>query len=308
MDYKQLTNFAGKKFLHWSVSVAGTTHLNRNIYKWSCVFDSTRPFVLLQGSVHAREFVSSDVLMKMIDLIEEDFENLKDIGTPNLVVLPMINVDGVELVKHGINSVPKKMHDFLLMINDNKKDFSLFKANVRGVDINNNFDAKWHRQNGSIAPSISGFKGKTPASEKETKVLMQETILCGAVATISFHTKGNELYYSFYQKGYAKKRDWVVAKILSRSAGCKIKNVQRVSSGGFKDWCVEKLGVTAVTIELGDEELTHPIGEEFAENIFYKIKDMCYTLCEISNILGDCNEQKIYGASNIPCKKSTKKR
>ncbi len=290
MNYKNLSKLAQKRYKHFEVTSIAKTVCDRKIYKWSCIFDNTRPFVLLQGAIHAREFVTSDVLMRFIELIEEDYENLKDIGTPNIVIIPMVNPDGVELVKHGLKSVPQKFHNRLLKINNYNQDFSMFKANVRGVDLNNNFDAKWERQKHSIFPASSGFKGESAASEIETRALIQESKLYSVAFTLSFHSKGEEIYYTFYQKGERKKRDRCIAKLLSKITGYKIRNVERSSSGGYKDWCIEKLKIPAITIEMGSDNLVHPLGEKYAKNIFYNLKDICYTLCDITNIIGEYDE------------------
>jgi hypothetical protein len=42
------------------------------------------------------------------------------------------------------------------------------------------------------------------------------------------------------------------------------------SAGGYKDWCVEKLGIPAFTVEVGKDELSHPLGEETLQDIIEK--------------------------------------
>ena len=34
------------------------------------------------------------------------------------------------------------------------------------------------------------------------------------------------------------------------------------SAGGYKDWCIQKLKIPALTIEIGKDELTHPVSEK----------------------------------------------
>lgn len=293
MDYATIEQKAKKEYKHFYVSIAGKTVLGRNIYRWSCIFDDARPFVLLNAGVHAREYVGCDVMIKLIELIESDYENLKLIGTPNIIILPMVNADGIELVKRGVQSVPKDMREKLLKINNGNYDFSLYKANANGVDINNNFDAKWERQKGSKVPCSNGYKGKKPFSEPETQVLVQETKMFNPALTLSFHTKGEEVYYNFYQRGARYWRDRKIAKLVASTLGYKIKNVQRVSSGGYKDWCVSALKIPALTVELASDDFVHPIKEEYAEKLFYKVKDLCYTLADLIGIVKEY-EPKIH--------------
>lgn len=304
MDYKKLLKLANKKFKHFTVDTIGQSVCGRKILKWSCIFDNARPFVLMQGSMHAREYICSDVLARFIELIESDYYNLRDIGTPNIIIIPMVNPDGVELVKYGLKSAPRRLHNKLLDINNGNNDFSMFKANINGVDLNNNFNAKWFRHHYSLKPSQSGFRGDCYESEVETKALVSVTKFYNVVFTISFHSKGEEIYYNFYQKGLIKQRDKDIAQIISKATSYKIKNVQSKSSGGYKDWCVEKLKIPAVTIEVGEDSLIHPISEKYAENIFYKVRNICYTLCDIIGVVDEYDGRKVYDRSNHFGKKS----
>ena len=90
--------------------------------------------------------------------------------------------------------------------------------------------------------------------------------------TVSYHTKGEEIYYNFFQKKGHKKRDKLIAEQFARSTGYLIKNVEKVSSGGYKDWCVQKLGIPALTIEVGSDDLTHPIKAIHLQEIFERNK------------------------------------
>ena len=63
-----------------------------------------------------------------------------------------------------------------------------------------------------------------------------------------------------------------VAEKFAEITGYKIKNVEKSSSGGYKDWCVEKLKIPALTIEVGSDELSHPISVENLEEIYEKNK------------------------------------
>ena len=55
----------------------------------------------------------------------------------------MTNPDGVALALGGLSSVKEPSRaDFLRGLNGGE-DFSLWKANANGVDLNVNFDARW---------------------------------------------------------------------------------------------------------------------------------------------------------------------
>lgn len=197
----------------------------------------------------------------------------------NIVFVPQINPDGVFLVKKGITSLSVKDRTKLLKINNYSDDFSLFKANANGVDLNNNWDANWDKNfSGKRDPGSQGFYGFEAMSEKEVIGLGNLTKLLKPVLTISFHLKGEEIYYDFFQSPQKMLRDYSVAKIFSKSCGYKIKSTMNCSSGGYKDWCVEKLGITALTVELGSEKLFHPVGIAHLNEIVFNHKDFFYCL------------------------------
>ena len=56
----------------------------------------------------------------------------------------------------------------------------------------------------------------------------------------------------------------------NKNTGYTIKNVENVSSGGYKDWCVSKLNIPSVTIEVGRDNLYHPLDNAEIYNIIAK--------------------------------------
>ena len=109
----------------------------------------------------------------------------------------MHNPDGVELVKNGILSVPEKYRRQVLFINGESDDFSKWKANGLGVDLNNNFDAKFGTNVHSRVPSSSGFVGGLAESAPETKALVDYVGNKKMFFAIAYHSKGEEIYFNF---------------------------------------------------------------------------------------------------------------
>ena len=50
------------------------------------------------------------------------------------------------------------------------------------------------------------------------------------------------------------------------------------SVGGYKDWCIEKLGISAFTVEVGKDSYAHPLGESALEDILLKNEYSIYEL------------------------------
>ncbi len=247
---------------NYSVFSIGESVLGRKIYAVERLVDRQFPTAFLVAGMHAREHITCDLVCKMLD------ENLFLKNSFNICVLPMVNPDGVELCINGLKSVPVSESERLLKINGGNYDFSLWKANARGVDINNNFNANFGTNVNSYVPAPSGFIGEHYESEPETKSLVNFTNFIKPFITISYHSKGEEIYYNFFQSGKSLERDSIIAKKFSDSTGYAIKNPENISSGGYKDYCIKQLKIPALTIEVGSDLLSHPIQCSHLDEIY----------------------------------------
>lgn len=257
----------------FDVKCLGTTLFGRKIFAVERNLNKDFATAIFVASTHAREFITTDLLCRFID--DGLFDDVVDF---NVSFVLMHNPDGVELAKQGIVSVPECFRDKVLFINGGSDDFSKWKANGLGVDLNNNFDAKFGTNVHSRVPSPSGFVGSWAESEPEVKALADYVRSKKMFFAIAYHSKGEEIYFNFFQDRLRLKRDGLIAKRFSKSTGYKIRNVEKVSSGGFKDWCVEKVKIPALTIEVGSDELVHPISEGFLDEIYFKHKNVAKDL------------------------------
>lgn len=130
----------------------------------------------------------------------------------------------------------------------------MWKANARGVDLNVNFDADWGTgAYNTTRRGASDCIGDAPFSESESLALAAFTRKISPYVTFSFHTKGGEIYWEYGGRG-----DERGARLLAEATGYAVKRI-RGSAGGYKDWCIQKLGIPAYTIECGSDGLAHPI-------------------------------------------------
>ncbi len=243
-EYKKLVDLGAEKI------EIGRTMLNRPIYAFAigCGY----PKIIAQYAIHAREFITYYLAnLHAVTLLKKI---KKGIGT--IYIIPVVNIDGVALCIDGINSAPQYAEELLKLNQSN--DFSLWKANARGVDLNVNFPALWGTGAKNIRQAgAQNYIGLCPASENETRTLMGFTNKIKPDLTLSFHSKGEVIYYDFHQSLKRKISDKKVAKVVSKSTGYQIVPSGK-SAGGYKDWCISH-GITALTIEVGRENLAHPI-------------------------------------------------
>lgn len=273
MTYSELLNFLQNLDKNYKVKIIGKTKFNRKIIAVERILNKSFSTAILVSCIHARENISADVVLEMIK--NDLFKNIKHF---NLSFILIANPDGVELQSGNLKSFPKKHQENLLKINGGSSDFSMWKANALGVDINNNFDANFGENKYADKPSSQGFIGKKAMSEKETKAIANYTKKKNPFITISYHTKGEEIYFNFFQDKQRLKRDEKIAKRFAKSTGYKIVNVEASSSGGYKDWCVSKLKIPALTIELGSDDLAHPITKNHLKEIYDKNKTIASDL------------------------------
>ena len=121
------------------------------------------------------------------------------------------------------------------------------------------------------------YVGEHPCSEAETRALCAFTKEICPDYTVSYHTKGEEIYWRFHQSPQEEKRDLRLAECLSEATGYPLKEAKG-SVGGYKDWCIERLKIPAFTIEVGKDEYAHPLGEDTLEEIVAKNVDAIYAL------------------------------
>lgn len=279
MDYSGLLKNLKTLGKEYKVKSIGKTKYNRKIFAVERTLNKSFSTAIFVCSMHARENIATDVVLKMIT------ENLfAEITNFNLAFILMANPDGVDLQCGKLACFPKIVQQKLVSINGGSLDFSMWKANANGVDLNNNFDAKFNSNVHSSFPASHGYIGEYAESEMETKAIVNYTKKVKPFITISYHTKGEEIYFNFFQNGRELQRDEKIANRFSESTGYIIKNVEALSSGGYKDWCVQKLKIPALTIELGNDNLSHPIGRSHLQEIFDRNKSIAKDLIFAYNV------------------------
>ena len=231
--------------------VIGFSELNEPIYYFA-VEKSPSPVIIVQSAIHAREYITAYLSL----YLTEDFFRRGNRG--KVYFIPVVNPDGVKIAL---------------------KENPLYKANGRGVDLNVNFDAGWGTGEKNVkSAGAENFIGKFPFSESETRALRDFTLLIKPDATLSFHSKGEEIYYGY--KESATKKDEMIANALGRYSGYAVKK-SAGSAGGYKDWCVDKLKIPAFTVEVGNDKLSHPLSKSALKDVIEKNKDTLIILTEL---------------------------
>lgn len=205
---------------------------------------------LLTGGIHAREYISSFVVMKM----------LEDYDLPyGCFFVPLLNPDGVSICLNGLDGVNDDYKSVVQRLNNYSTDFSMWKANGRGVDLNVNFPAMWGKGKLNVAlPGPENFIGESALSEVENISLVKFINKFDFEISVAYHSKGEVVYYGFSGasniiKSKSKKIAKKFAKFLKYKA-----IISKNSVGGLSDYlCLHN--ISSVTIELGNDSFCHPI-------------------------------------------------
>lgn len=251
--------------------VIGYSSFHRPIY--AVKIGQGRPTGIAQYAIHGREYVTALLALAHYEI---------GMATGSCWIVPLANPDGALLSELGVESAPVDQREALLRMNDDTTDFSLWKANGRGVDLNVNFDARWGTGLKNVFSAASeNYVGDAPFSEAETKALKRFTEAIMPDYTLSYHTKGEEIYWRFFQEECDCVRDRALAEILAETTGYAVKETLG-SVGGYKDWCIRKFRIPSFTIEAGKEEFAHPLGQEAWADIYQK---NAYALYRLSGAL-----------------------
>ncbi len=210
------------------------------------------------GAFHANEWITTPVLIKFLNHYSLALTNNTGIKglqmwpyyeAATLSVVPMVNPDGVDLVINGLpEQEPYRCN--VLSYNNGSTDFQGWKANIRGVDLNDQFPALWERE---VArnPQERGprdYGGTAPLTEPEAIAMAELTRESDFARVLAFHTQGEVIYWGFenLEPPYAE----TIVNEFARVSG--YEPVRYVESyAGYKDWFIQDWRRPGFTVELG---------------------------------------------------------
>ena len=239
--------------------------------------------VLYAGAFHGSERLTALLLIKFAEEFCFSIKNkvrMSGIDTVSgmydrsLIIVPIVNPDGYEISMKGeagcVDRAP-----FIKRLSGG--DFPHWNANLRGVDINHNFNAGWNelheleRKNGYYGPGPTRFGGPRPESEPETAAVVSLCDTFYIKHAIAFHSQGEVIYWKYGDFEIEHLRE--MAEILATSSGYSLDYPVGISvGGGFKDWFMETYRRPAFTVEIGHGKNPLPISD--FNGIYRKLREM----------------------------------
>ena len=216
--------------------------------------------ILVQASMHAREGITVPLVMRQAEnMLQADakgatYRGLKIstmLQNVEIWVVPVSNPDGLRLVQGGINSVPKAWQSKVQKLNAGSLDFTRWKANINGVDLNRNFPGYWETDPAYPKPAPFNFAGTKPLTEPESQALYNLTMKEDFYSTTSYHAVGEILYWYSPKHGILNELNLKTAQQLSTLTGYRVlSTASQQPNGGFRDWFMYQFKRQGYTIEV----------------------------------------------------------
>jgi g-D-glutamyl-meso-diaminopimelate peptidase len=218
--------------------------------------------VVITGSHHAREHMTTNLVMEMVDEYTQAFvvngvidgyDVRQELTKGSIWFIPMVNPDGVMLQQEGLKGFPEEAHSDLIEWNNGSTDFKRWKSNAEGIDANRQYPAGWDDVNDNTGKrSWAMYKGSKPAEIIEVQAVMDLTNEVNPEMVISYHSSGEVLYWWHHNKADIIARDRKLANEIAAKTGYLLMEPKpQPSGGGYTDWFIKNFGRPAFTPEIG---------------------------------------------------------
>ncbi|MBE6727108.1 MAG: gamma-D-glutamyl-meso-diaminopimelate peptidase [Ruminococcaceae bacterium] len=278
---KQTLLSLSKKYPLLNISYIGKSCAGRDIP--AVKIGKSQEYALIAAAFHGTEYITETVLLRFIESLCKALQNDESIAGFNarkamfgrgVIFVPCVNPDGCEIVLHGSSAAGFMAENVLRIAGGNLKKWN---ANLRGVDINHNFDADWEKlrkmecEAGITGPALTRFGGFRAESEPETLAL---TTLCRTKRirhVAALHSQGQEIYWKYGD--YEPARSRKMAEIMATTSGYMLSEPKGLAvGGGFKDWFIKEFNRPGFTVEMGKGE--NPLPIETAKEIYERLEEM----------------------------------
>jgi carboxypeptidase T len=211
---------------------------------------SKKPGIVFFGNHHARELVTVEIPMLLINHLLSNYG--KDADITNMIdnteiwIAPMVNPDGHTLAEKGDNWRKNK---------NTNKDIS---ANARmGVDLNRNYGHQWNTGGSSNDTGSETYHGKAPFSEPETQATRDfMKAHANLKVMMSYHSFSNLILWPWgWSNGPSPDaaKFETIGKKLGANTGYKPEQASDlyIASGITDDWSYATLKMISFTTEIG---------------------------------------------------------
>lgn len=222
-----------------------------------------KPAMLFMGGVHARELAPVELTLRLAQKLIEGYGKdpaiTQQLDTREVVIIPVVNVDGRMQVEGGQQMWRKNTHPF---------------TGGTGVDLNRNFDSHWAYQGVPapagwsdsrwesfkqqvMDPESDAFSGPGAGSEPETQALSKLFAQKRFTLSVDLHGYGEMMIWPVGHSLVPTPHEGLFKKLWQKTApryrGGTSMQLLYPTSGTTKDYAYEKLKSPGFTIEVGTD-------------------------------------------------------
>ena len=248
-------------------TIPGYSVLGKPIYSFK--FGTGPKKIIITAAHHGLEWITSMLVMKIAYHLCDEYKsgNTEFYKNNSVYFVPMVNPDGVNLSIKGLSeTLPIYVRSRLLKITSEDNFINNWQANIRGIDLNHNYDASFalgksiQIKEGIIAPAPTKYSGEYPESEPETKAVVSLTKKISPDIVIAYHSQGEEIFYKY--QGKCAPDAEIIANRLAQASGYNLILAEGLTDcTGYKDWVIEKFNIPAFTVEVGKGKNPLPLSQ-----------------------------------------------
>ncbi len=224
------------------------------------------PAVFFMGAHHAREPISTEVVLGIIQHLTENYGTDDEITAmvdhAEIYIIPMVNPDGHEVVLDQLNTWWRKNAA------DNNEDgqFSHYTDGPDGVDPNRNYGWNFGGEGSSGDPTYDLYHGPFAFSEPELAAMRDMFTEHHFTTGITYHSYSELVLYPY---GYSASAVAPDHEALAELAVNMAESIPKIvgsghyfpeqsndlypASGVTDDWAYGEHGIFSFTVELGQE-------------------------------------------------------
>ncbi len=281
LEVKRLIDRLLERYSFLKCKSVGRSCAGRDIY--CLTVGEADEYVLYAAAFHGSEHITCNIALRFVEELCDALSRGDEIAGLDarrafygrgVMVVPLVNPDGCEISIKGELGAGYMAGKIRRLCNG---DFTHWNANLRGVDINHNFDAGWdelrklEKEAGIYGPGPTRFGGFTPESEPETLAL---TELCRRVPirhVMALHTQGEVIYWTYGD--CQPKRSAKMAQILAAESGYALEVPTGLAvGGGFKDWFITEFSRPGFTVEIGKGK--NPLPTADLPQLYRNVRDI----------------------------------
>lgn len=221
--------------------------------------------VSYNASHHANESITTPVLMKFMENYAKAYAagssiqgyNIRELfDLTSIYIIPLVNPDGVDLVAYWPDYDDPAFTNAARLNTTGLPLPSVWKANIRGVDLNLNYPAEWEKEKqeelerGITGPAPRDYGGEAPLSEPESRAMAEFTRAHDFRIVIAYHTQGEVIYWQF--QNYAPPVALTIANQFAAITGYAVEEgTPEAAYAGYKDWFLQEFRRPGYTFEVG---------------------------------------------------------